>query len=354
MKNNKGYVVARKQKGYTLIELMVASALGLFISAGTYTMYVSNKNSIRLQSSMSEVQKNGRFLIDRLSSKIQGAGYSGFYGPLTSGLNNAIVTPTDDRWNLAFPVYGYDNVANGDTIGGVTGFQAGSDVLLLKKMSDTVGLVNGSSSSSIVLNVASGFSAGDLLLVTDSDHASLFSASAVDNTTVSGQSTVTISTATTPAPGNTAVLTNTFGTDGQVGKLESVMYYLKAGSNNRTSLFEGRLVTSSSAAPVFESKELVSNVEAMQVVYGVDTNGDENVNVYSTANAVTTAAQWGKVRNVGVSVLLSSEQDNISLAANSYSFNSTRFTFTPDATVVSGADKRLRRIYTTHVALPNL
>ncbi len=354
MKNNKGYVSTRKQKGYTLIELMVASALGMFISAGTYTMYASNKNSIRLQSSMSEVQKNGRFLTDRLSSKIQGAGYSGFYSSFTSGLNNATVGSTDDKWNLAFPVYGYNNVSTNDTIGGVTGFTAGSDVLLLKKMTSMVGLVSASSSGSMILNTDSGFSAGDLLVATDNDNASFFSATVVDNTTVAGQSTVTISAATSPAPGNTAVLANTFGTDAQVGKLDSVMYYLKTGNNSRTALFEGRLITSSSATPVFESKELVSNVEAMQVVYGLDTTGDDNVDTYSTANAVTTGIQWGMVRNVGVSLLLSSEKDNISPTTNSYSFNSTRFTFTPDATVASGADKRLRRIYTTHVALPNL
>jgi len=340
------------QQGYTLIELMIASALGIFITAGTITFYASNKNAISLQNNMSEVQKNGRFLIDRLATKIQNAGYSGFYATLTSGLENALTSPTDSRWNLAFPVYGFDNVTT--TQVGISTITANTDVLLLKSMINTVGLVSTSSASAMSVNVNGGFFVGDMVIATDQDRASVFQVMAVDTSTV-GQSDLTIAVGAAPAPGNSAILSNIFGTDAQVGKLESLIYFLSAGNNGRTALFEGRLLQSGSpSSMVFDIKELISDVENMQVVYGLDTDNDENVDIYSTASTVTTNNQWPLVRNVGITLLLASTDDNISPDANSYSYSSTRHTFVKDAAAVTGSDQRLRRVFTMHVAMPNM
>lgn len=341
----------QSQQGYTLVELMVASALGLFIMAGTITFYASNKNSMSLQNSISEVQKNGRFLIDRLSTKIQNAGYSGFYAALSSGLENTLGSPTDSRWNLAFPVYGFDNVTA--TQAGISTIIVNTDVLLLKSMTTIVGLVSTSSAGAMSVNSNSGFSVGDIVIVTDQDRASIFQAMLVDTTTV-GQSDLTISVGAAPLPGNTATLGNIFDTDAQAGKLESLIYFLSIGSNGRAALFEGRLLRSGSFAPVFSTKELISDVENMQIVYGLDTNDDENIDSYGTASSITTNNQWSMVRNVGITLLLSSSDDNISPDANSYSYSSVRHTFTKDNIAATGSDRRLRRVFTMHVATPNM
>ncbi len=339
------------QQGYTLIELMIASALGIFIMTGTITFYASNKNSMSLQNSISEVQKNGRFLIDRLSTKIQNAGYSGFYAALSSGLENTLGLPTDSRWNLAFPVYGFDNVTT--TQAGLSTIIANTDVLLLKSMINIVGLVSTSSAAAMSVNSNGGFSVGDIVIATDQDRASIFQAMLVDTTTV-GQSDLIISVGAAPLPGNTATLVNIFGTDAQAGTLESLIYFLSTGGNGRAALFEGRLLRSGPVAPVFDTKELISNVENMQIVYGLDTNADENVDSYGTASSITTNNQWPMVRNVGITLLLASTDDNISPDTNSYSYSSVRHTFTKDNTAATGSDRRLRRVFTMHVATPNM
>lgn len=342
------------QGGYTLIEMMTAAALGIFVTAGAITLYSSNKNAMRLQANLSEVQKNGRFLIDRLSTNIQNAGYSGFYERLTVGLENALVSPTDSRWNLAFPVYGFDNVTAPPPVG-ISTITANTDVLLLKSMTNIVSLVNGSSANAMSVNVDSGFVAGDLVIATDQDRASVFQAMTVDTTTA-GQTDLTIAVGASPAPGNAAILGNSFGTDAQVGKLESLIYFVSMGNNGRTALFEGRLrrSISSPSSLAFDTKELISDVENMQIVYGIDTDADENIDNYGAANTITANNQWSMVRNVGVTLLLSSSGDQVSPDANSYSYSSVRHTFTKDNVAASGADYRLRRVFTMHVAMPNM
>ena len=270
---------------------------------------------------------------------------------MSSGLENTLGSPTDSRWNLAFPVYGFDNVTT--TQAGISTIIANTDVLLLKSMTNIVGLVSTSSAGAMSVNGNSGFSVGDIVIATDQDRASIFQAMLVDTTTV-GQSDLTISVGTAPLPGNTTTLGNIFGTGAQAGKLESLIYFLSTGSSGRAALFEGRLLRSGAAAPVFSAKELISGVENMQIVYGLDTNADENVDSYATASSITTNNQWSMVRNVGITLLLASTDDNISPDANSYSYSSVRHTFTKDNTAATGSDKRLRRVFTMHVATPNL
>lgn len=342
-----------QSKGYTLIEILIAALLGIFVTAGAMTFYSSNKSAIQVQNGLSEIQKNGRFLIDRLTSTIQNAGYSGFYERFSSGLENTLITPTDNRWDLAFPVYGFDNVTA--TTVGITNITANTDVLLLKSMVNMASLVNTSLPDAMSVNVDTGFTVGDLVVATDQDRASLFQVMGVNNSIV-GQVDLTIAATSSPAPGNTALLSNIFSTDAQVGRLRSQVYFLSVGDNGRSALFEGRLIRLGSAtAPLaFDSKELVSDVEDMQFTYGLDTNDDGNVDRYNDAATVTTNNQWAMVRNVGITLLLASADDAIAPAANSYSYSSVRHTFVKDATAATDADRRLRRVFTMHVAMPNM
>lgn len=353
---NKGYRLNVRRNnssnGYTLIEVLIASALGVFIMAGTVALYAANKSTMQVQNNLSEIQKNGRFLIDRLSTRIQNAAYSGFYQQLSTGLENILLSPTDSRWNLGFPVYGFDNVTTAQV--GIANIVAGTDVLLLKTMTNMIGLVSTSSASTMSVNVNNGFAVGDMVIATNQDLASIFQVMAVDTSTA-GQTDLTIAVGSAPVPGNSTTLGNVFGTDAQVGQLESLIYFLSTGSNGRTALFEGRLLRSGSPSSVaFDSKELIDNVENMQIVYGLDTDDDENIDIYSTASTITANSQWSMVRNVGLTLLLASTDDRIASAANSYTYSSVRNTFIKDDTAAVGADRRLRRVFTMHVATPNM
>lgn len=63
-------------RGYSLIELLVALALGLIISAAALEMFVSSQQSAGFQRGMSDIQASGRFAMDFLRDDIWRAGAS--------------------------------------------------------------------------------------------------------------------------------------------------------------------------------------------------------------------------------------------------------------------------------------
>lgn len=65
-----------RQGGYSLIELMVAGTLGLFLMTGIINIYLSGLQTTNLQGSLSDLQDRGRFISQYLVDDIQKAGWS--------------------------------------------------------------------------------------------------------------------------------------------------------------------------------------------------------------------------------------------------------------------------------------
>lgn len=68
-------LIPRFQFGLTLIEIMVALLLGAFLLAGVVQIFISNKQTYRVQQSLSRLQENGRFALDYLNRYIRQTGY---------------------------------------------------------------------------------------------------------------------------------------------------------------------------------------------------------------------------------------------------------------------------------------
>ncbi len=67
----------RHISGVTLIELMVALAIGLFLVLGTVTMFLKSSDTQRVSESVGRLQENTRFALDLLENDIRMAGYWG-------------------------------------------------------------------------------------------------------------------------------------------------------------------------------------------------------------------------------------------------------------------------------------
>lgn len=67
------------QSGLTLIELMIASVIGLLLTTAMLAAYVASAQTYRLQDAMSEVQESGRFAMHALLKDLRqsGVGVSG-------------------------------------------------------------------------------------------------------------------------------------------------------------------------------------------------------------------------------------------------------------------------------------
>lgn len=64
-----------RQQGLTLIEIMVALVISLFLLAGLLQLFIGTRQSARIQENLSRVQENGRYAIDYLGRVIRLAGY---------------------------------------------------------------------------------------------------------------------------------------------------------------------------------------------------------------------------------------------------------------------------------------
>lgn len=67
-------------RGFSLVELMVASALGLLLISLTIQVLLGAKRSLSVTEAVTRLSANGRFGVELLSDDIQRAGYRGIYG----------------------------------------------------------------------------------------------------------------------------------------------------------------------------------------------------------------------------------------------------------------------------------
>ena len=63
------------QSGFTMVELLVSTAVGLFLIAGLLSAYISAAKTYRYQEAMSQVQETGRYLLTQVKRSIRNAGY---------------------------------------------------------------------------------------------------------------------------------------------------------------------------------------------------------------------------------------------------------------------------------------
>ena len=63
------------QSGFTLVEVLVSLALGLFLIGGAIQLFVQSKQTYRLQDSLSRIQENGRLAMESMVTDIRMAGY---------------------------------------------------------------------------------------------------------------------------------------------------------------------------------------------------------------------------------------------------------------------------------------
>jgi type IV pilus assembly protein PilW len=80
-----------KEKGFTLIDLMVAIVLGLLLIAATMAVLISTKQGYRLENGLSLMQATGRATLDLLSREVMMAGF-----PQSENIESFIPAMTTD------------------------------------------------------------------------------------------------------------------------------------------------------------------------------------------------------------------------------------------------------------------
>ncbi|MDO9240573.1 MAG: prepilin-type N-terminal cleavage/methylation domain-containing protein, partial [Methylicorpusculum sp.] len=66
-----------KQSGMTLVEIMISLLIGAILLGGVLQIFISTKQTYRMQEGLSRLQENARFAMEFLTFDIRMAGYQG-------------------------------------------------------------------------------------------------------------------------------------------------------------------------------------------------------------------------------------------------------------------------------------
>lgn len=111
----------RRNRGFGLIELLIALALGLIVVLGVVQIFIAAKNTYVSQNSAAAMQEDARFVLSKMIQEIRMVGMFGCLGTITDSssagdFNAAQVTPISwDNANLKLTLVTADIGSGGGT-----------------------------------------------------------------------------------------------------------------------------------------------------------------------------------------------------------------------------------------------
>jgi len=374
-----------KQHGFSMVELLVALVIGLFLLGGVLQAFVSSNHTYLTNDSLARTQENGRFALEFLARDIRNAGYNARIevcagnvnfipefddsGDLQEGkMRIALDIDEDDdevekytdsfRTNSVVAVEGYefdreegswDPVLTED-LADVDDIQ--SDVILIRRSdtsSDSDGFsvldhTGGSPPGSAVMKINDTdevIAEDDILIVVDEGciHAAVFQVTNVSTNSGNGQTNLVHNTGGTQIPGNRTKALGYDFTDGRVllgddDGMEEVYYYVRPNNEGVKTLYR---MTDGTGEP------LVEGVEDLQLEYKTDDDDYVSADSISDFDEVVAVRMWVLVRGSEAKVVT----EPFDLPTN-WPDEST-----PDPYPDEEGDGVLRQVFSTTAAIRN-
>lgn len=133
-----------RQRGVTLVELMVAIVVTLILLAGLIQVYLSSKQGYNAQEQLSRMQESGRLAMDLITTDLRRSGYwggnanlslvTGNPGPIQLASHSHTCTNGSNNWGrmIVWRVAGLNQDAAPGGYTCATGHVAGTDILTVR------------------------------------------------------------------------------------------------------------------------------------------------------------------------------------------------------------------------------
>ncbi|SES72083.1 PilW family protein [Thalassotalea agarivorans] len=252
----------KSQKGFTVLEILVALTIGVFLFAGVLSIFVSMRATTQETSDYGELQENGRFALAVLSDELLRADFWGDFASKFSkdSLVSSPASPTgadcigDGLNNRTFPqavgpfrTLWSDAVSAANPINCIADAKLNSDLLQLKR---------------VVSTPVTAATAGRYYLTSNLSVGAIYAGA-----------------------GSIPFLENS-----RTWEYQHRIYYIREeGPSNVPVLMQGRLTTGMVFSP------LVEGIERIHFEFGIDTNGDGSVNSFIAASDMTDAYWNGSI-----------------------------------------------------------
>ena len=322
-----------KQKGISLVEILVALVISLFLLGGIVQVYIGNKTTFKFTNSLAEIQENGRFALDSMSQDLRMANEWGcvpFDPSDPDNINNTLSAATVPGFDANIHDFINEEAIEGTNNAGLNG----SDTITIR--GGKPGQANVESpfyppaTARLTTANSARIEANDIVLVTRCGANDLLIDAEADILRVTGALPINANTQTDLT--FAGAKSQQFGNDASVIELQTVTYSIANGASGEPALFRtlfGNAV------------ELVEGVEDMQILYGVDSDNDEFANQYVSSNNVV---DFEDVVSIRINLLVRSTEQFVTEGPQTYTFNGVQTT---------PADTRLRQVFSATVALRN-
>jgi type IV pilus assembly protein PilW len=356
-----------RARGFSLVELMVAITLALIVTTGVISIFIGSRSAYNATSGTAQLTDGGRFALNFISTSVRGAGNMACTtAPLVQGILNPGATALTTSWTQALGGFEAVNTGGGTAYniapapvtpdatnthwsGGLDAALANqvvqnNDVLVVRSTLGNavpayVQTINDGAASFTVYRPAAApppLVNGQMAVISDCSKGVIFQITGVG---LGANPTITHNGGGGP-PGNTvSPFPLSFPAGSQVTPVDTLAYYIGVGADGDGALF----VYSSNAIGAWQPTELVPDIEAMQVLYGVDTNNTQTVSNYVTANQVV---DFNTVMSVKVALLAASAPGAGRVSA-AVTYNLLGTTVTPPV------DSRSRQVFEATIAVRN-
>ncbi len=385
----------RMQQGFSLVELMVALLLGVVLTSGVISVFITSKSSYSLNNAVGQVQEGGRYALTTMEPIVSMAGFSGCSSSTVPGSSIAYSNilngySGEPIYNFQYPVYGFEFTGTGpgttvkDTTNGVpvvdssttdwspnisAGMQTAftgasvspvkySDMLMVhEELGNPAVLTTPFDDGTTLTYYASTntppVAAGDIAIASSCRNIEAFQAS-TSNMTGGASGTILHAGSGTPGNGTWTKYFNNSG--GNVGRGQTYLFFVGKGVDGGYSLYEASLADA--VGTLSNVREIVPGVENMQVLYGVNANSNATniASNYQTADTVTTNALWGSVVSVRVAIMMRSDDDAIDKSMTPTAATGTQMLgvgFSDAMTYYPAADRRIHRYFVETMSLRN-
>lgn len=318
-----------RQRGLSLVEVMVAMLVSLLLLGGVVQVLSSSRQTSRVHEATARMQETGRMALEVLSRDIRMADFWGCASRIDQVVNN-LASGT-----------GFIDFATGGIVG-TEGGPGNPDSIVLRGGQDS-GLrleppYGPQPSANIKVEAGNWLAQGDIVLVSDCEQGDIFQ---ISNANPATSGTVVHNTGSTTVPGNynasnpgcpgsnAHCLSKIYGADATLFRVGEITYRIGAGSEGQPALFRN-------------GEEYIDGVEDLQILYGEDNDANGVADYYVPADQVV---DMENVVSVRFAVVARSYDDNLTGGTNQ------AYSVLGDNRVA--ADRRLRQVYSTTVNIRN-
>lgn len=375
-----------RQSGFSLVEIMVALVISLFLTIGVIQLFVGTKQTYRVNDALSRLQENGRFAMEKLKEDLLMVGHYGCFrsAKFMNGqfqadpsFENLLKERSDYSWNLGQAIQGYESTgpdswspaldaslttpyAGGEADAITIRSADNSSVPILRHVSaESQDLdLDKAGKGPVRVPAGSNFKACDIVVASSCYDARVFQITGISSADATGNypagKLLAHEVNDSCVPGNRRTDLNLQSDYANMGNAEeselmriiTKSYYLRAGADGNPALW--RRVSEQ------EPQELVSGVERMQIRYGICSGGSINEMTikppYLNANDI---AKWDDVCSVRIDLLLVSTGDRLATTPDGETQKVIFPADTGTVVTIPASDRRLREAFSTTVAIRN-